>query len=198
MTCLSSPTRSGLATIPLPERGVTLLPPWPQAIVFADKRLENRGKGIATNIGTWRGLLAITQSKAWNESEADAAARSIRAVKLATLGDLTAVPWAGWAGKLVAVAELLDVLPPERCESDPWHAAGQYGLIFGTVWEVEPVPIIGGRGCWFAGQCPQCDSLQARDRFDGFCRRCGVRPGGLTEKRPWTRPELTIVRECVL
>lgn len=55
--------------IVLPERGLTLLPPWPQAIVFADKRLENRGASVAGHIGTWRGMVALTQSKKWDTKD---------------------------------------------------------------------------------------------------------------------------------
>lgn len=190
----------------LPERGLTLLPPWPQAIVFADKRLENRGASVAGHIGTWRGLVALSQSKTWDRAEAEGSSAWLIQERLATIDQLCPGPsdgWTRWAGKLVAVAELLDILPPTRCEGDPWHVSGQHGLILGQVWEVEPIPIIGGRGCWFAGQCPQCEALQARDRIDGTCRRCGVRPGGHTgtsgfDPRPWVRPELKIVRECTM
>jgi hypothetical protein len=188
-------------TLTLPERGLTLLPPWPQAIVYADKRLENRGASVAGHIGTWRGLIALTQSKVWDakdaEDEAEHLVLSDRVTAFETIGSQN--DWKRWAGKLVAVAELMDVLSPERCEDDPWHVAGQWGLILGQVWEVEPVPIIGGRGCWFAGQCPQCDALQARDRIDGTCRRCGIRPkAGANDGDGWRHPELKIVRECTL
>lgn len=190
--------RSPSDRIILPERGLTLLPPWPQAIVFADKRLENRGASVAGHIGTWRGLVALSQSKKWdaNDTKDDVEYLVIRGL----VDDEAPRDWDAiqkqWAGKLVAVAELMDVLPPDRCEGDPWHVPGQHGLILGQVWEVEPVPIIGGRGCWYAGQCPQCDTLQARDRIDGTCRRCGVRPGGARAGFDWRRPELKIVREC--
>lgn len=194
----------------LPERGLTLLPPWPQAIVFADKRLENRGATVAGHIGAWRGMVALSQSKVWHWQTTprvrsdDSALYNV--VKLKTAG-LIADNAQGfsfaeisiWSGKLVAVAELMDVLPPDRCEGDPWHVPGQHGLILGQVWEVEPTPIIGGRGCWYAGQCPQCDALQARDRPDGTCRRCGTRPkAGTNDGDGWRRPELKIIRECIL
>lgn len=200
ITLSSKRLESRGGTIALPERGLTLLPPWPQAIVLADKRLENRGKTVASHIGTWRGLICITQSKVWDpEDAADDMLELLRRKLVPSEGNGYLARAKQWAGKLIAVAELMDVLPPERCEDDPWHAPDQWGLILGQVWEVEPAPIIGGRGCWYAGECPQCDTLQARDRFDGTCRRCGVRPGaypgaGLN----WRRPELKIVRECAL
>lgn len=192
--------RSPSDRIILPERGLTLLPPWPQAIVFADKRLENRGASIAGRIGTWRGMVALSQSKTWDAKDAEDEAEFLVMSDLVdAFGRLGAEgDWKLWAGKLVAVAELMDVLPPDRCEGDPWHVTGQHGLILGQVWEVETTPIIGGRGCWFAGQCPQCDTLQARDRIDGTCRRCGVRPSGGRAGFDWKRPELKIVRECRL
>lgn len=119
----------------LPERGLTLLPPWPQAIVFADKRLENRGASIAGRIGTWRGMVALTQSKVWSKDALrDAFDISIDR-GLATLSQLGDAPggmerdggiWKQWAGKLVAVAELMDVLPPDRCEGEPWLFSNSY------------------------------------------------------------------------
>lgn len=216
ISTMNSPSRSRSETehrapdrIILPERGLTLLPPWPQAIVHADKRLENRGASVAGRIGTWRGLIALSQSKTWDAKDAEDESEWLGerfGLDERQLWCSAKYPWGGtieprwkeWAGKLVAVAELMDVLPPDRCEGDPWHVTGQHGLILGQVWEVEPTPIIGGRGCWFAGQCPQCDALQARDRIDGTCRRCGVRPGGGRAGFDWRRPELKIVRECTL
>lgn len=179
-------------TIELPERGITCLPPWPQAIAFSDKRMENRHGAVAGHLVT--GMLAISQSKTWDEREADRAVRSIREAKLATLGDLTAVPWKQWAGKLVLVAELMDVLPPDRCQGDPWHAEGQWGLILGRVWEVEPTPIMGGRGCFYLKTCSVCETLQAIDSaaITFSCRRCR------TLRSEGDRPELTIKRECML
>ena len=100
-----------------------------------------------------------------------------------------------WAGKLVGVAELIDVSEPIDCTGHPWHVPGQWGLILGRVWEVEPVPCIGARGFWWAGQCPQCDALQAREYLAAPCRRCKIKsyPGTMLN---WRRPELRIVREC--
>lgn len=50
-------------TLPLPPLCLTLLPPWPQAILYAGKRIENRSAGVAAQIGGYRGLVGLLQSK---------------------------------------------------------------------------------------------------------------------------------------
>jgi hypothetical protein len=156
-------------TMLLPERGMTLLPPWPQAILRAGKRIENRSANVARRIGDWRGLIALTQSKTWDADDEDDAIQwmqdagliesNIRGLKnlLGDGPDMTLK----WAGKLVGVAELLDVRSSETCAGQPWHAEGQWGLMLGRVWEVEPVPIMGGRGVWNMAFCMACRKLQA-------------------------------------
>lgn len=174
-----------------PDRGLTLLPPWLQAILRAGKRLENRSANVAHRIGGWRGLIALTQSKAWDrEEEADT---------ILSLLDDELIPRGGsefmtlskdWAGKIVGVAELIDVRSPEACAGHPWHAEGQWGLMLGRVWEVEPVPCIGSRGMWWLVRCPQCDTVQGLDGFSAPCRKCKHRGCD------WGRVDLRVVREC--
>jgi hypothetical protein len=103
--------------IPLPERGFTCTPPWPQAFACAGKRLENRAPGVAATVRDYRGLVAISQSKTWNRKREFDAVRDLwdRGLFPAQLivdsyDDRTAA----WAGKIVLVAELLVIFWPEQ------------------------------------------------------------------------------------
>jgi hypothetical protein len=167
-----------MMTIPLPPLCLTLLPPWPQAILYAGKRLENRSAGVAKTLAEWRyglglenvPIIGLSQSKTWDDHGALAALRSMPD---GWYDDFDA-KWAQfrhWAGKLVLCAELLDVLPPDKCEGDPWHVPGQCGLILGRVWEVKPVPSRGGQGAWRSQWCPACKKIIA-DTHGLVCKRC--------------------------
>lgn len=173
-------------TIALPERALTLLPPWPQAIAFSDKRLENRGYGVARQLGTWRGLVGLSQSKKWDEPMC----------LHGSIFDPTAEParssLRSWAGCLVLVAELLHVLPPEHCEGDVWHVPGQWGLILGRVWEVEPVPCTGGVGAWTVEWCEVCLRVLADS-----ARGCPDHRAARRIRDGLARPTLRVVRECL-
>lgn len=183
-------------TIELPHRGLTLLPPWPQAIIVADKRLENRGYGVARQLGDWRGLIALSQSKGfsrdWTEEDAWDAAQTIEEQHgLPSRAITGGAPWVRWAGCLVAVAELMDVLPPERCDGAPWHVPGQWGLILGRVWQVEPVPCVGGVGAWTMEWCGAC----LRPLADSS-RGCPAHRGERRVREGLARPSLRVIREC--
>ncbi len=184
-------------SLPLPERAYTCLPPWPQAKAYADKRLENRGYGVARQIGEWRGLVAVSQSKIWDPKETREALGFLKSVHL--LNDRLALlgrdEVQDWAGKLVLVAELVDVLPPERCAGAAWHVPGQWGLILGRVWLVEPVPVSGGQGLWTPMWCARahCRHIQA-DSQGQRCKACGEP----SQRWSGTRPELRVVRECMV
>ena len=176
-------------TRPSPLRGLTLLPPWLQAILRGGKRLENRGASVARRIGTWRGLIALSQSKTWNRGEAiDATCEIVHRGIRPEEGIMRLAKQ--WAGKIVGVADLVDVRSPEACAGHPWHAEGQWGLILGRVWEVEPVPCIGSRGMWWLVDCSLCGAVQGLDGPDAPCRLCKHRGDD------WGRVELRVVREC--
>jgi hypothetical protein len=147
-----------VTTIHLPERCLTLLPPWPQAIRYAEKRLENRSYGVARPLADWRYALGLANVPIVGLSQSKKTDNSYRDV-------------AEKAGTMWLCAELLDVLPPDKCEGDPWHVPGQWGLILGRVWEVKPVPCTGGVGCWKARYCHQCRHVQADSQGDK-CRGC--------------------------
>jgi hypothetical protein len=170
--------------LPLPTRCLTLLPPWPQAIRYAEKRLENRGQSVAKPLAEWRyglglgnvPIIGLSQSKGYNaqytELDAMLAVNEIESragLDLMHLGDSS--DWAKTAGTLWLCAELLDVLPPDKCEGDPWHVPGQWGLILGRVWEVNPVPCMGGQGAWRSQWCPACKKIIA-DSHGLICKRC--------------------------
>lgn len=159
--------------LPLPSRCLTLLPPWPQAIRYAEKRLENRSYSVGKAAANWRygqsdvPIVGLSQSKTCDvAASVDAACR--------ILSDFTidlqmrrefAVHEANSAARAATLwlcAEIIDVLPPDKCEGDPWHVPGQWGLILGRVWEVKPVPCTGGQGLWTADKwCARCGHIYA-------------------------------------
>lgn len=190
--------------ITLPERGLTLLPPWPQAIAFSSKRLENRGYGVARQLGSWRGLIGLSQSLGGISKDRTKIDLDVvnQAKDIARAHGWTVVPKDGritpsmlkmgaWAGHLVLIAELVDVLPPEKCDGAAWHVPGQWGLILGQVWEVEPIPCTGGVGAWSARWCAICGRIAA-DTSRPACASCKG-PIGTTG----ARPELRVIRECL-
>lgn len=173
------------STIPLPSRCLTLLPPWPQAIWYAEKRLENRSSGVGRAAEKWRydlgipnvPIVGLSQSKGytkdWTPEDANEAWQDIvdgHAIDNFHRYD-DADDWTRTAGTLWLCAELLDVLPPDKCAGDPWHVPGQWGLILGRVWEVKPVPCMGGQGLWRSQWCVACKKIIA-DSHGSTCKRC--------------------------
>jgi hypothetical protein len=167
----------------LPLRCLTLLPPWSQAIRYAEKRLENRSGSVAKPLAEWRygmGLenvpvIGLSQSKATDNDEIRLVAHDLierglwdknNGVTYRSVGEKAATLW--------LCAELLDVLPPDKCEGDPWHVPGQWGLILGRVWEVKPVPCTGGQGAWNADSwCVKCGHVYANSaKVPGRCYSC--------------------------
>jgi hypothetical protein len=169
-----------MITIPLPLRCLTLLPPYPQAIRYAEKRCENRSGNVGKPLAEWRyslglgnaPIVGLSQSKAMDVDAIRIDVANLKDYGLwpedpgITYGDIRVK-----AGTLWLVAELLDVLPPERAEGDPWHVPGQWGLILGKVWEVKPVPCMGGQGAWRSQWCPACKKIIA-DSHGLTCKRC--------------------------
>jgi hypothetical protein len=168
-------------TIPLPERCLTCLPPWPQAIRYAGKRCENRGYRVGKPLAEWRyslglanvPIVGLSQSKETNNDEVRRQTHDLIDRGLWTLGQdsVTYRSIANQAATLWLVAELLDVLPPDRCEGDEWHVPGQWGLMLGRVWEVKPVACMGGLGAWRSQWCPACKKIIA-DSHGLTCKRC--------------------------
>jgi hypothetical protein len=167
---------TGRATIPLPRVGLTLLPPWPQAILYAGKRIENRVPSVAGRVRTWRGIMALTQSKSWN-----VVAATTQAGALAISGCAKMLPWSigtpeTWSrnnGCVVAAAELLDVQPNGDRPTNRWAVPGQHGLHLGRVAELEPVACTGGRGVFRFGACWQCGRPSAYEKNKALqCRGC--------------------------
>jgi hypothetical protein len=167
--------------LPLPLRCLTCLPPWPQAIRYAEKRLENRSSGVGRAVAKWRydlgmsnvPIVGLSQSKATDNEEIRLVTKDLIEMGLWKLGQdgVTYRTIGDQAAKLWLCAELLDVLPPEKCEGDPWHVPGQWGLILGRVWEVKPVPCMGGQGLWRSQWCPACKKIIA-DSHGLVCKRC--------------------------
>lgn len=197
-------------TLPLPEFCLTAQEPWPQAIAYADKRLENRGYGVVNRLGEWRGLIGISQSKVNLPSDkvyADVVAviRDLRDAGLVQWQDkrLRDLNIGAWRGKLCLVAELISVVAPQYMrhvlpsghpysEVKRWHVDGEFGLILGSVWEVEPIPCTGGQGAWQPRWCLSCGHIQA-DSQGSRCRGCKASLGLVLAGK---RPLLKVVREC--
>jgi hypothetical protein len=173
-----------MTNLPLPLRCLTLLPPWPQAIRYAEKRLENRGQSVAKPLAEWRYGMGLENAPVIGLSQSKKLAAMIMVDN--AIGDAKWVEhrfklddgelgrcatWEQKAGTLWLCAELLDVLPPDKCEGDPWHVPGQWGLILGRVWEVKPVPCMGGQGAWRSQWCPACKKIIA-DSHGLICKRC--------------------------
>lgn len=178
--------------LPMPDRSLTLLPPWIQAIRYAEKRLENRSSGVGQSAAKWRyglglsnvPIIGLSQSKSGISKDGEKIDLDVveQAKHIGKTHGWNVTPVDGkitprmlnmgeWAGKLVLVAELLDILPPARCEGDPWHVPGQWGLILGRVWEVKPVPCMGGQGLWRSQWCVACKKIVA-DSHGLTCKTC--------------------------
>ncbi len=197
-------------TIPLPEKCLTVLPPWPQAIVLDHedaKRLENRGYGVASQLHHFRGHIGLSQSKAFNGEYTEEHARGQAHIveyefklKKRALGNPET--WKLTAGKLWLVAELIRIVSPEEManvresgdalsDAKRWHVPGQFGLILGAVWQVEPMSCTGGVGAWTPRWCAACGHLQADSQGDR-CRGCKEH-GVLRDEGQ--RPVLKVVKE---
>jgi hypothetical protein len=194
-------------TIPLPPLCLTLLPPWPQAILYTGKRLENRSAGVSAQIGGYRGLVGLSQSKAKSRKEQQAAislalTALVRPARegMNTAGYTTTITeeaqdvagsiWDN-AGKLFLVANLARVLRPHEARGNPWHAEGQHGLLFDKVWEVEPVNARGGQGAWKPYWCAQCGAISAAHKS----MQCATCEAGHAYDNNGERPQLRIIRE---
>lgn len=193
-----------MKTIPLPPLCLTLTPPWPQAIAYAEKRLENRHSSVVRRIGAYRGMIGLSQSKNWDANEAIDACNGIlgdrrlsfetrkafaRELDVCATGpeDLSRVK--PMAGKLWLVADLVEILSSDKCEGADWHIPGQWGLILGQVYKVEPVACMGGQGAWRPQWCPKCKKVVA-DSHGSACKPCKTRLAPATEA-----PVLRVVRE---
>jgi hypothetical protein len=172
-----------MTTIPLPERCLTLLPPWPHAIRYAEKRLENRSYGVAKPLAAWRyalglgnvPIIGLSQSKKTDNDEVRFVAGDLKERGLWQNSEgITYRDVGAKAGTLWLCAELLDILPPDKCEGDPWHVPGQWGLILGRVCEVKPVACTGGQGAWNADSwCVKCGHVYANSaKVPGCCYSC--------------------------
>lgn len=194
-----------MKALPLPEYFLTLLAPWLHAMRYAEKRLENRHASVGKAASKWRYSLGVTnvpviglsQSKATDIDEVrmvsrDLIDRGLWPEHRPTYREVKAV-----AGTFWLAAELLDVLPPERCKGDPWHVPGQWGLILGRVWEVKPIPCTGGVGLWLAEWCQFCGHVYSiSSRRPPECKTC-KRSGYLQHGDTDVRPEIEIVTEVL-
>ena len=173
-----------MATIPIPPRCLTLLPPWTQAIRYAGKRIENRTSGVAASLRDYRGLIGLSQSKSGVSADRKKVDADVvdEAKDIGQTHGWNIQPIDGkitlgmmhigdWAGHMCLVAELVDVRSPSQAFGLPWHVPGQWGLFLGRVWEVQPVPCMGGQGAWRPQWCVACKKIVA-DSHGLTCRTC--------------------------
>jgi len=189
-----------MSAVELPPYGLTLLPPWWCAVLWAGKRVENRAQSVATRIGGYRGPIAITSSATWKESNvmedlfcigyritpqwSPGSLMDHSLYKLApihyfdTPEALTSVQIRELrkrSGMIVGVADIVDVQANIAPPTDPWAVPGQWGIRLANVREVEPVPCTGGLGFFRFGACSSCGRPSAAERNDGLlCRKCKI------------------------
>ena len=187
-------------TIPLPPICVTCLPPWPQAMMFAGKNIENRDANVAARLAPFVGQnIGISQSKGFPsyypveqaELEAHCIANDFGDELRDPLGGTET--WKQTAGKLLLVARLDRIAKPSEYGRNPWHVAGQHGLVLGKVWQVEPVPCRGAVGAWKPYWCASCGAISAASKS----MQCAHCKAGHAYDEAGERPQLRIVRECL-
>lgn len=134
-------------------RALTIRQPWAWAIVHAGKRIENRTRGTS-----YRGPLLIHAAKGCTREEYEEAVYSmevtglVRRVAHATPGPPVVPPLCDMLrGGVVAVAGLVDVLPPTTGDGprvSRWYIPGQYGLMLARVQPTLFAPCKGSLGLW--------------------------------------------------
>ena len=205
-----------MTSLPLPQICITCPPPWPQAMMHAGKNLENRDASVAARLAPFVGQnIGISQSKTWIETDASRIAESLMRSGHIGMCEPEAQDWANTAGKLLLVARLDRIAKPSEYGRNPWHIAGQHGLVLGKVWQVEPVTCAGGAGAWEPTWCVKCghviaDNACMTDRKTKAAKPCPSCKTPFPMNRmnererakldaTWPgekRPQLRIVREC--
>jgi hypothetical protein len=204
---VTSKKENHMTSIPLPPVCLTCLPPWPQAMMYAGKNLENRCESVARRLAPFVGqTIGISQSK--GAHPANRITEDCHEALVYLANSELAPHWVGQTprrlgiedgrGKLLLVAKLDRIAAPSEFGSNAWHVEGQHGLVFGNVWQVEPVACTGGTGAWRPNWCDQCGHIVADNaRTPEQCPTCkadwhkhGVHHATID------RPKLRIVREC--
>lgn len=154
---------------PLPRFALTLVAPWAHLIVYADKRLENRGQADATRAKKILGQrIALTCSRT-----------TAKQARHAFLGEAAPYIPEGWAvterqlvndgAHVIGTARLEAVLSPEEAADMPYHRPGQWALMLA---DVEPLmerrPSSGDVSIWRAVTC-SCGRVYPQGRE---CRAC--------------------------
>lgn len=134
---------------------LSLWQPWATLLARGDKRFETRGWSTR-----YRGLMLIHAARQWSLRMAKACYEEpffsilsaggtvfparCDAVRLARLG----LPF----GAIVAIAELVDVVPTEGLELSGTERAfgdfrhGRYAFLYSNLFELEPIPCRGEQG----------------------------------------------------
>ncbi|WP_393101422.1 ASCH domain-containing protein [Streptomyces sp. LN325] len=111
-------------------RGLTIRQPWASAIVYADKRVENRVWPTS-----YRGPVLIHASKTMDRSSGPMVAAVVRGLQLDV-------------GAVLAVARVVDCHEDDG-ECTPWSATGQFHHVLDEVTALPlPIPWRGAQGLW--------------------------------------------------
>ena len=113
-------------------KGLTLIRPWPFAILMLGKRIENRSWKPNLNVGDW---IAIHAGAKWDKSDAEWISRRFRIVP-----SKEAHP----TGVIVGVARYQGYT---SYSPDPWFF-GPYGWLLSNVQAITPIPHKGALGLW--------------------------------------------------
>lgn len=149
--------------IDCPPFGMTVLPPWGQAI-WQGKNIENRGPMILGEVRGYRGPILLSQSS-WKPEHHFESWQKWN--KLVT-DKLVTTPYSdvesrvrNWAGKVFGVAVLSQILTPLEAHGLPWSEVGKHGLLLADFFEAEPVRCSGGTGFWRVFRCEVCERISA-------------------------------------
>lgn len=149
----SNPMRPAAITVMQPYAWlIAHAPLWPAAL--EGKTLENRSR--ATH---YRGPVLIHVSKRWHQVEARLA--ELRALGL--VGGRCPTPrlevMKAQLGCVIARAQLVGCRRVDLNDPHPWGVAGSWGWLLDGIELVEPFPLTGNTGLWFA---PPSLTLRAR------------------------------------
>jgi len=183
---------SNTTVVPCPRVGITLYAPWWCTILWAGKRRENRWESVARSLKRWRGPIALTASKTWNQLDVRS---DLLEINLSIQPTWTkSLVWRDIhdrAGCIVGIADLVAVEPNGKAPPDPWAVPGQWSLMLNNVREVIPVPCTGGRGAFRFGSCSGCTKPTA---FTGSTMVCRAKACKTTTPRAEVvQPMLTVV-----
>lgn len=121
-------------------KGLTLIRPWPWAILNAGKRIENRSWRPNLNIGDW---IAIHAGSKWSQDDADWIAATFR-IDVPSKSDHV-------SGAIIGIAQYGGYKTSNSVlrwnPSEPW-LFGPFGWVLNNVQAITSIPHKGALGLW--------------------------------------------------